>query len=101
MENALYPNWHHMWDTTPKKADKPHPYKMQKDNAKTELSIEEELNTASVFDPLASDSQSSSVPSSQPIGASNSQPGKVQSPVLELAGPKTLHRGGAQHCFSL
>ena len=66
----------------PKVADKARPYKTPKEEAQKKLSLEEELDAKSVFDPLASSSQSSSAPSSQLLQES--------SPGLEAAGPKTL-----------
>ena len=67
MEGSLYPNWQRMQDTKPKGADKASPYKMPKDEAmKEKISLEEELDTKSVFDPLAPSSQLSEAPSSQP-----------------------------------
>ena len=63
------------------KADKPKPYKTPKEEAQKKLSLEEELDANSVFDPLAS-SQSSGTLSSQPLDK--------PSPGSEVAGPKTL-----------
>ena len=63
-----------MQDTKPKGADKASPYKMPKDEAmKEKISLEEELNAKSVFDPLATSSQLSEA-----------------SPGSNVAGPKTL-----------
>ena len=81
MEGSLYPNWQWMQDTKPKGADKASPYKMPKDEAmKEKISLEEELNTKSVFDPLAPSSQSSEAPSSQLCDEA--------SPGSDAAGPK-------------
>ena len=63
-------------DTKPSKTDRARPYKMPKDEKVEKLSLEEELDADSVFDPLAPSSQSSTAPDSQ----------------QESAGPKTpLH----------
>ena len=71
----LYPHWELRKSTKLPKVDKLHPYKVPKDE-REKLSLEEELDAKSVFDPLVPSSQSSSTLGSQ----------------LELAGPKTpLH----------
>ena len=81
MEGSLYPNWMPKENTKPKGANKVRPYKTSKEEAQKKLSLEEELDAKSVFDPLASSSQSSGMPSSQPLGE--------PSPGLEAAGCKT------------
>ena len=83
MEGSLY--WQWMQNTKPKGADKASPYKMLKDEAmKEKISLEEELDTKSVFNPLAPSSQLSEAPSLQPCDEA--------SPESDAAGPKTpLH----------
>ena len=82
MEGSLYPNWQRMQDTKPKGAGKGSPYKMPKDEAmKEKISLEEELDAKSVFDPLA--------PSSELSEAPGSQPRDEASPGSDVAGPKT------------
>ena len=70
----MYPNWLPRQNTKPSKTDKACPYKTPKNEKVEKLSLEEELDANSVFDPLVASSQSSTTPSSQ----------------QELAGPKTL-----------
>ena len=90
MESSLYLNWHHMQVTPPKKTDKTSPYKMPKEETEDKLSLEDELNADSVFDPLAS--QLSEAPGSQPSGVPSSQHCDETSPGSESTGPKTrLH----------
>ena len=73
MEGSLYPNWQWMQHTKPKGADKASTYKMPKDEAmKEKITLEEELNAKSIFNPLVPSSQSSEA-----------------SPGSNVAGPKT------------
>ena len=81
MESSLYPNWKHKQDTKPKGIDKLRPYKMPKEEAKGKLTLEEELDTKSVFNPL--------VPSSQSSKAPNLQLRYKLSPGSDATGPKT------------
>ena len=81
IEGSLYPNWKHKQDTKPKGIDKLKPYKMPKEEAKGKLTLEEKLDTKSVFNPLVPSSQSSEVP--------NSQLHDKLSPGSDAAGPKT------------
>ena len=81
MEGSLYPNWVLKQDTKPKRTDRARPYKSPKEEAKEKLTLEEELDAQSVFDPLAPSSQSSEAPSSQPHDELN--------PRTDAAGPKT------------
>ena len=55
----LYPNWIARDKTKPAGRDAPRPYRMPKEDAGDGLRLEEELDAASVFDPLKPDSQSS------------------------------------------
>ena len=54
----LYPNWIARDKTKPAGRDAPRPYQMPKEDAGDGLMLEEELDAASVFDPLKTDSQS-------------------------------------------
>ena len=51
MESSLYQNWWCMRDTKPKNIEKASPYKMPKEEAEEKLSLEDELDADSVFDP--------------------------------------------------
>ena len=82
MESSLYLNGTWKEDTKPKGMDKARPYRMPKEEAKDKLTLEEELDAKSVFDPLAPSSQSSEAPSSQPRDE--------LSPGSDAAGPNTL-----------
>ena len=82
LESSLYPNWTWKQDTRPKGSDLPRPYKTPKEGNREELTLEEELDTKSMFDPLASGSQSS-----QPL---NSQSSTAPDTTTEVARPKTL-----------
>ena len=55
----LYPNWILRDKTKPAGRDVPRPYRVPKEDAGNSLTLEEELDAASVFDPLKPDSQSS------------------------------------------
>ena len=55
----LYPNWILRNKTKPAGRDAPRPYRVPKEDAGNGLMLEEELDAASVFDPLKPDSQSS------------------------------------------
>ena len=55
----LYPNWTMRNKTKPAGRDAPRPYQAPKEDAGDGLMLEEELDAASVFDPLKPDSQSS------------------------------------------
>ena len=50
---------HKKQDTRPKGSDLARPYRMPKEDAKKELTLEKELDAKSIFDPLASGFQSS------------------------------------------
>ena len=67
----LYPNWILRDKTKPTGHDTPRPYRAPKEDAGDDLTLEEELDVASVFDPLKPDSQSSQ-PDSQGCSASDS-----------------------------
>ena len=77
---ALYPDWVQARVTKPKGSNLPRPYRMPREGAGRDLSLEEELGTNSVFDPLASGSQPS------PLG---SQPSSSPDTTTGVAGPKT------------
>ena len=55
----LYPNWIVRNKTKPAGRDAPRPYPAPKEDAGDGLTLEEELDVASIFDPLKPDSQSS------------------------------------------
>ena len=67
----LYPNWILRDKTKPAGRDAPRPYSAPKEDAGNDLTLEEELDAASVFDPLKPDSQSSQ-PDNQGCSASDS-----------------------------
>ena len=67
----LYPNWITRDKTKPAGCDAPRPYQMPKEDAGNGLTLEEELDAASVFDPLKPDSQLSQ-PDTQGCTASDS-----------------------------
>ena len=67
----LYPNWIMRTKTKPAGHDAPRPYRAPKEDAGDGLTLEEELDAASVFDPLKPDSQSSQ-PDTQGFSASDS-----------------------------
>ena len=56
---ALYPDWIMRSKTKPTGRDTPRPYRAPKEDANRDLTLEEELDAASVFDPLQLASQSS------------------------------------------
>ena len=76
----LYPNWIVRNKTKPAGHDAPRPYRVPKEDAGDGLTLEEELDAASVFDPLKPDSQSSQ-PDTQGRSASDS--------TLGAEGPRT------------
>ena len=76
----LYPNWIMRDKTKPAGHDAPRPYRAPKEDAGNGLMLEEELDTASVFNPLKTDSQSSQ-PDTQGSSASDS--------TLGAEGPRT------------
>ena len=67
----LYPNWIVRNKTKPAGCNTPRPYRVPKEDAGDGLTLEEELDAASVFDPLKPDSQSSQ-PDTQGCSASDS-----------------------------
>ena len=75
---ALYPNWVQAPITKPQGSDQPRPYKMPRQQTDRNSALEEELDTKSVFDPLASQS-------TQP---SDSQPSSWLDTTTGAAGPK-------------
>ena len=81
-ESSLYPNWMRKLNTKPMGSNCPRPYQMPKDDTSRGLSLEDELGVNSVFDPLASSSQSSQPP--------NPQPSSIPDMTTGVAGPKTL-----------
>ena len=52
----LYPNWIMRNKTKPAGCDAPRPYRVPKEDASDGLTLEEELDAASVFNPLKPDS---------------------------------------------
>ena len=79
----LYPNWILRDKTKPAGRDAPRPYRAPKEDAGDDLTLEEELDAASIFDPLKPDSQSSQL-DNQGCSASDS--------TLGVEGPRTpLH----------
>ena len=76
----LYPNWILRDKTKPAGCDAPRPYQVPKEDAGNGLTLEEELDAASVFDPLKPDSQSSQL-DTQGCSASDS--------TLGAEGPRT------------
>ena len=76
----LYPNWIMRDKTKPTGCDAPRPYRAPKEDASDGLMLEEELDAASVFNPLKPDSQSSQ-PDTQGCSASDS--------TLRAEGPRT------------
>ena len=58
LENALYPNWARKQNTRPKGSDLARHYRIPKEDAEKQLTLEEELDAKSVFHPPASGSQS-------------------------------------------
>ena len=81
LEGSLYPNWAWKQDTRPKGSDLPRPYKTPKEDNRKVLTLEEELDAKSMFDPLVPGSQSSQPP--------NSQSSMAPDTTTEVAGPKT------------
>ena len=81
MESSLYPNWTRKLSTKPMGGDCPRPYQMPRDDANRGLLLEDELGANSVFDPLASSSQSSQL--------LNPQPSLTPDMTTGVAGPKT------------
>ena len=77
----LYLNWIVRDKTEPAGHNAPRPYRAPKENAGNGLMLEEELDAASIFDPLKPDSQSSQ-PDTQGSSASDS--------TLGAEGPRTL-----------
>ena len=67
----LYPNWIMRNKTKPAGHNAPRPYRVPKEDASDGLTLEEELDAASVFDPLKPDSQSSQ-PDTQGCSVSDS-----------------------------
>ena len=78
---ALYPNWVLKPKPKPKGSDIPRPYRTPREGASRDLTIEEELDADSVFDPLKPASQSS-----QPL---DSQHSSTPDTTTGAAGPKT------------
>ena len=76
----LYPNWILRDKTKPAGRDAPRPYRAPKEDTGDRLTLEEELDAASIFDPLKPDSQSSQ-PDTQGCSASDS--------TLGAEGPRT------------
>ena len=68
---SLYPNWILRNKTKPAGHDAPRSYRAPKEDAGDDLTLEEELDAASIFDPLKPDSQSSQ-PDTQGCSASDS-----------------------------
>ena len=77
----LYPNWIMRNKTKPAGRDAPRPYRVPKEDAGDGLMLEDELDAASVFDPLKPDSQLSQ-PDTQGCSALDS--------TLGTEGPRTL-----------
>ena len=82
-EAALYPNWVRAPVTKPQGSDQPRPYRMPRQEADRNFTLEEELDAKSVFDPLLG------------LGSQSSQPLDSQSSASPdtttgVAGPKTL-----------
>ena len=48
----LYPNWAWAPVTKPRSSDQPRPYRTPRQEADRDCTLEEELDTKSVFDPL-------------------------------------------------
>ena len=59
LQAALYPHWMWKQNTKPRGSNLPKPYKMPKDDASGVLTLEDELDADSIFNPLVSGSQSS------------------------------------------
>ena len=68
-------------DTRPRGSDLPRPYKRPRGDDRKKLTLEEELDAGSVFDPL--------VPGSQSSQQSNSQSSVALDAATKVAGPKT------------
>ena len=64
----LYPNWVVRCSTKPPSHDAPMHYRAPKESAASELTLEEELDVASILDPLKPDSQSSHPDASENSG---------------------------------
>ena len=77
----LYPNWVVRNKTKPAGRDAPRPYQVSKEDTGAGLMLEEELDAASVFDPLKPDSQLSQ-PDTQGCSASDSTLGAEGSRML-------------------
>ena len=77
----LYPNWVVRNKTKPAGRDAPRPYRAPKEDTGDGLTLEEELDAASIFDPLKPDSQSSQL-DTQDCSASDS--------TLGAEGPRML-----------
>ena len=78
----LYPIWIVRDKTKPVGCDAPRPYRMPKEDASDGLTLEEELDAASIFNPLKTDSQSSQ-PGTQGCSVSDSTLG-VDGPRMPL-----------------
>ena len=78
----LYPNWVWAPVTKPRGGDQPRPYRMPRQEADRDCSLEEELDAKSVFDPLFGLGSQSS----QPLG---SQSSTSPDTTTGAAGPKT------------
>ena len=81
LDSSLYPNGAWKQDTIPKGSDLPRPYKTPREDDRKALTLEEELDVKSVFDPLVSGSQSSQL--------LNFQSSTAPDTTTEMAGPKT------------
>ena len=79
----LYPNWVWAPVTKPQGSDQPRPYRMPRQEADQDCTLEEELDAKSVFDPLFGLGSQSS----QPLG---SQSSASPDTTMGVAGPKTL-----------
>ena len=78
----LYPNWVRAPVTKPRGSDQPRPYRMPRQEADRDCTLEEELDTKSVFDPLFGLGSQSS----QPLGSQSSTSPDTNT---GAAGPKT------------
>ena len=79
---ALYPNWVWAPVTKPQISDQPRPYRMPRQEADRNFTLEEELDAKSMFNPLLG----LSFQSSQPL---DSQPNASTDTTMGVAGPKT------------
>ena len=80
MGATLYPDWIMRSKTKPTGRDVPRPYRVPREDAGRDLTLEEELDAASVFDPLQSASQSSQL---------DPQHCSMPDTTLGVEGPKT------------